>query len=123
MCPQGPGQKPLATLPAFGAAVNAVALAAAPAPAGSVSAGAAAALLLAVGQEDGCIEVWRLQQQQLRDAGGGATAERLWGSGAEQRHAAAVRRLAWQGSMQPDGALLLASCSDDHSVRVCACSV
>lgn len=130
-------QKPLATLPPFPAGITAVALCPQ-----HVSAAAAAAVasaqqhihLLAVGLEDGRVQVWQLQMQDCWPVGPGAeSAQRgqvvcrqLWCSEVWQQHAAAVKRLRWapaavswlcDDDSQGTG-LKLASCAEDNSVRV-----
>lgn len=146
-------QRPIAVLPPFPAGITAVALspchvsAAAGAAGGdaaqqgSAAAGSAAAEqvhLLAVGMEDGCVQVWRLLMQvtaavptapaAVGEAGGQGVpqvvCERLWGSEVWQQHAAAVRRLRWAPACVSwlcdggDGSIALASCGEDNSVRV-----
>ena len=152
-------QRPIATLPPFSAGITAVALSPCPVSAaaaaaaggdaaqqGSAAAGSAAALsaaaeqvhLLAVGMEDGCVQVWRLRVQGTAavptapaaggEAGGQGVpqvvCERLWGSEVWQQHAAAVRRLRWAPACMSwlcdggDGGIALASCGEDNSVRV-----
>jgi WD40 repeat protein len=145
-------QRPIATLPPFPAGITAVALspchvsAAAAAAAGgdaaqqdSAAAAVSAAVeqvhLLAVGMEDGCVQVWRLRMQGMAavpaaggEAGGQGVpqvvCERLWGSEVWQQHAAAVRRLRWAPVCVSwlcdggDGSIALASCGEDNSVRV-----
>jgi hypothetical protein len=111
MTAQGPSLRPWLTLPPFAAAVTAVATARWPS-------GASAWALIAVGLESGAIEVWR-----CLEAGEQPCVEQVWRSDDQQRHAGAVRRLAWQdgvgsGQLGTTGPLLLASCGDDHAVRV-----
>lgn len=115
----GSAQVPLAAaLPAFPAAVTAVAFA--PQAVGGGE-------LLAVGLEDGAVSLWRLAvgAEQLE-------ASCVWSAGRAVAHVAAVRRLCWRGARGTGAAeeqegqrngdgkvrLQLGSCSDDHSVRV-----
>jgi WD40 repeat protein len=131
-----PQQKPVSCLPAFPVGVTAVALApqhvcAAAAAAAGGSVDAASLHLLAVGLENGQVQVWSIelpgqQQQQV----GEFRVQQLWASQVWEQHAAAVRRLRWApasvdwlcGRSAAGGAggccLQLASCGDDHSVRV-----
>jgi hypothetical protein len=88
--------------------------------------------LLAVGMEDGQVQVWLLQQQQQQGADQQApgqapmvVCEQVWCSAVWQQHAAAVKRLRWAPacvSWLCEGAgasaVALASCGEDHSVRV-----
>ncbi|KAF6265071.1 WD40-repeat-containing domain protein [Scenedesmus sp. NREL 46B-D3] len=118
-----PQQKPVSCLPAFSVGVTAVALAPQHVYAASLH-------LLAVGLDNGQVQVWLVvapaQQQQDREG----KVQQLWASQAWEQHAAAVRRLRWApagvdwlcGRSIADGAgdpcVQLASCGDDHSVRV-----
>lgn len=109
---------PLCALPQFPCPVTAVALA--PAHVCRRAAAAAAAAdekseegfghVCAVGLEDGGVELWA--------AGGAAPPQRLWACPPGGAHAAAVRRLAWAPG--GGGGALLASCGEDHAVRVYA---
>lgn len=137
-----PQQKPIAVLPPFPAGITAVALSpqhvSAAAAAGQPSGPAGVVHLLAVGTEDGQVQVWRLQvpgsspgghnvwseeqqgkvQQQQQ-----VVCERLWCSEVWQQHAAAVRRLRWApgcvAQLCGEGSTVaLASCGEDHSVRL-----
>ncbi|KXZ43915.1 hypothetical protein GPECTOR_77g12 [Gonium pectorale] len=128
-----------ATLPQFPCAATAVAFA--PTPATNAAAAGGGEYLLAVGLENGAVQLWKLTEAGPAadgSAGGGGpalAATRLWEAADAWCHAAAVRRLRWRGAPgtggQPlpaapaqDGgrggaaALQLASGSDDHSVRV-----
>jgi WD40 repeat protein len=128
-----PHQKPVCCLPAFPVGITAVALApqhacAAAAAAAGVAADAASLHLLAVGLENGQVQVWSVevpdqQQQQV----GEFKVQQLWASKDWEQHAAAVRRLRWAPacvdwlcgrSAVGGGCVQLASCGDDHSVRV-----
>jgi hypothetical protein len=131
-------QKPVLTLPPCPAGVTAVALAPQHASAAAAQDGATAQQhLLAVGLQDGRLQVWRLVLRSKAD-GGSSTCEQLWASQPWEQHAASVRRLAWgapcvvaglcddagdagqggQGGGDASGVLHLASCGDDHGVRV-----
>lgn len=135
-----PGHKPAITLPPFAAGVTAVALApqhvsaAAAAPAGAGDSGHARACapshvhFLAVGLENGRIEVWGVTITQgsadTATCDLGFAVEQLWVSKAYCQHASVVKRLRWApdgvawlcgGS---EGSLYLASCGEDNSVRV-----
>jgi hypothetical protein len=73
--------------------------------------------LLAAGLEGGSVQLLRLAA-----AGAGAegrpACELLWASAVYERHAAAVRRLCWW--RDEEGRQHLASCSDDHALRLYA---
>eukprot|EP00775_Hariotina_reticulata_P008436 gene8436-8618_t len=141
-----PGARPTITLPPFPAGVTAVALA----PAHVTSALRAASSaddscgaeladvgglhLLAVGLEDGQVQVWSvcLRDKSITQEGGGegeCKAQQLWASKQWEQHAATVRRLRWApagvdwlcgraGGAHIDGCPQLASCGEDHSVRL-----
>lgn len=128
-----PAQKPAATLPAFPFGVTAVALApqhvsSAGAAAGSGSSPESGLHLLAVGLEDGQVQVWSVEATHGSVDGGnscglGFTVKQLWVSAAWCQHATVVRRLRWA----PAGTdwlcggghgVCLASCGEDSSVRV-----
>lgn len=139
-----PQQKPVAVLPPFPAGITAVALSP-----GHVASSMMAAAggdssrvhLLAVGMEDGRVQVWRLQmpplqqqqemqvQEQQQQQEMQVVCEQLWCSEAWQQHAAAVRRLRWAPACVPwlcgggAGVVGLASCGEDHSVRLFGVSV
>jgi hypothetical protein len=139
-----PQQKPFGCLPAFPVGITAVSLApqhvcasAAAAAAGMIGDQAQGFHLLAVGLEDGQVQVWSVEvRQQLQDQQqqqGEVIVKQLWASQAWEQHAAAVRRLRWApagvewlcGSSAAGGSggscgscVQLASCGDDHSVRV-----
>lgn len=89
-------------LPAFAAGVTAVQFA----PLGS----SLERQLLAVGLEDGQVQVWA-----VRNAGT-VSAEPVWTSGPGDSHCDVVSRLRWR--KEDDGTLLLASCGHDHAVRI-----
>jgi hypothetical protein len=135
-----PQQKPAACLPAFPAGITAVALApqhvcAAVAAAAGTGADAEILHLLAVGLEDGQVQVWSIEvprqlQNQQQQQQSEVVMQQLWASQAWEQHAAAVRRLRWAtagvdwlcGRSAAGGSngscMQLASCGDDHSVRV-----
>lgn len=72
--------------------------------------------LLALGREDGLVELHRVRLVQ--QAGGLWVLEgaaRTWCSPAWCRHVAAVQRLAWRAVA---GGWQLATCADDHAVMV-----
>ncbi len=116
MADEGPDEQPTCTLPAFSGPVTAVAAAPVAGPTGS-------SYVLAVGLEDGGLEVWGVDLPS-------GSSQRLWEAPDAHRHAAAVQRLRWApigsdaaGAAGADaGVLLLGSCSDDHSVRLFAVS-
>lgn len=140
-------QKPVVTLPHFAVGITAVALApqhvAAAAAAEDAGGGGCPSVatcvhVLAVGLEDGRVQVWQLSLMPL--AGGAAAqdaeqqvqewrSEQLWVSAPWEQHAGAVKRLCWgaacvigvcggsPGAGRGQG-MQLASCGEDHSVRV-----
>lgn len=67
--------------------------------------------ILAVGLEDGSISIWRLTLSEL---------SLVYDIPASLCHVEAVKRLAWRAPhSQPNKhSFQLASCSDDHSVRI-----
>lgn len=72
---------------------------------------------LAAGLEGGGLQLLRL----TGSAGGQLAAERVWEAPPYEQHAAAVRRLCWrrdEGSSGGGERLQLASCSEDHSIRI-----
>ena len=108
-CPEncaGAGGKALASLPTFPSAVTALAMAQGDHP---------ECHLLAVGLETGVISLWSVPAATT-------TMTCLWQAPMHLQHGAAVRRLAFQAlDQQADSdtrTLHLASCSDDHTVRV-----
>lgn len=129
-----PGASPAACLPPFPAGVTFVALAplhVCAALAGPAGGGEADEQhVLAVGLEDGQVEVWRVAlpaaDGAAAHAGSAACATRLWVSPPWQRHAGTVRRLRWApagaawlcGGAGGGVVAQLASCGDDHAVRV-----
>ena len=102
----GAGSKALACLPAFPSAVTALAMAQGDQP---------ECHLLAVGLESGQITLWNVSAAPT-------TMICLWQTPVHLQHGAAVRRLAFQElehkSDTGSRTLHLASCSDDHTVRV-----
>lgn len=90
---------------------------------------------LASGLESGAVQLFSLAAQEAAPAADGqqqvdiSAHELLWQSPLHEQHAAAVRRLCWrrddEGEQAAEGQpgqprYLLASCSDDHSLRVFA---
>jgi hypothetical protein len=126
MAPSGPAPQPCASLPPFACPVTAVALAPAhvPAPRGGH--------VCAVGLEDGGLQVWAVLATASSGGdgdggggGGGGGPRLLWSAPPGEGHAAAVRRIGWApaaagggGAGPNSGAVLLASCGEDHAVRV-----
>ncbi len=116
----GAAPPPLAPLGglALGEPVRAVAFA--PTPLAATA--GAAAYLAAVGLEGGAVVLLRVER-----AGGAATATEVWRAPAWERHAAAVRRVRWRpapadageaAERGAEGGALLATCGDDHAVRL-----
>jgi hypothetical protein len=87
-----------------------------------------AATWLAVGLESGAVSLWRVDGAATRTRAGGLawtwTAGRVGGVPPSIGHVATVRKLAWRppvaGATGGDGAWVLASGSDDQSVRFLA---
>lgn len=104
---------PLATLP-LGDSVRSVAFAPLALP--PAAAGRGARFLAAAGLEGGAVLILSMEYSS---AGEGVECVEVWRSGPHQQHAAAVRRLCWrvQGS-GGERQLQLASCGDDHAVRI-----
>ncbi len=106
-------EQPLLVLPQFAVPVTAVAF-------GPALGGAGGGHLLAVGLEDGHVQVWEV----ARAAGEQPSCRQLWGSSDWCRHAAAVKRLRWRSGTVGYGrhgggnVLQLASAGEDHAVRV-----
>lgn len=90
---------------------------------------------LAAGLDSGAVQLFSLAAQEAAPAAGGqqqvdvAAHELMWQSPLHEQHAAAVRRLCWRRDDEVEQAelgqpgqqcYLLASCSDDHSLRVFA---
>jgi elongator complex protein 2 len=107
----GPSAKPCCTLPPFPCPVTAVALA----PAHVTGGGGGSTYLCAVGLEDGGLQLWSAETDP---EAGPAASRLLWAAARGEGHAAAVRRVAWSPSRAGGGAPLLASCGEDHAVRV-----
>ena len=107
----GAGRKALASLPILPSAVTALAMAQGDHP---------DCHLLAVGLETGVISLWSVPAATI-------SMTCLWQAPVHLQHGAAVRRLAFQElDQQTDGetrTLHLASCSDDHTVRVFSVSL
>lgn len=78
--------------------------------------------LLAAGLESGVLLLVQLAVVEPGGSGSQLAVERhevVWRSPQHEQHAAAVRRLCWQQEgEQAGGVTLLASCSDDHSLRI-----
>ena len=84
--------------------------------------------LLATGLEDGNVNLWRVTAVDAATAAAAAPAAQVaWRTDDFTRHAATVNSVCWRmdegdelGSLPPGGKarLQLASCGDDHSVRV-----
>eukprot|EP00898_Chlorokybus_atmophyticus_P008346 jgi/Chlat1/8512/Chrsp80S00640 len=109
--------KAAVTLPMFASSVTAVAFA----PQTDSNAPVTAAHMLAVGLESGEIELWRVAQTADAAAAAQLTTRRLLAVKPHLRHVAAVHRLRWRVVLLSEGsfgALQLASCSADHSVRL-----
>jgi len=107
----GEAVQPLMQLPAFPSAVTAIGFAA-----GATD----ACPILAVGLEEGGISVWRVQLETCQS-------EQLWAAPPEEAHCAPVRRLRWQlpplahrrpALASAAWASWLASCGEDHKIRV-----
>ncbi len=109
--------QPALTLPAFPAAVTAVAWAPCSVSSQGASVGreSQSRYLLAVGLESGHVQVWSVCQSE-----GSVSGQCVWVSGVFDTCAAQVSALAWRTEMQglPRGCLQLAVGSHDHSVRV-----
>lgn len=74
-------------------------------------------LLLAVGLEDGNIQLLRLQSRMNEECFEVIRSEKIWEAPLHQQHSAAVRHLAWQATAQADK-FFLASAGDDHAIHV-----
>lgn len=77
---------------------------------------------LAVGLESGNIKLFTVDIVD-DNRNGGCELEEVWQTSVETKHAAAVRMLAWKSRLRGDndereGEMLLASCGDDHAVRI-----
>jgi len=73
---------------------------------------------LAVGLEDGALQIWLVAQQADGSAADGAvkvSASCVWSASRFDAHAAPVRRLCWR---QREGRVQLATCGEDHAVRI-----
>lgn len=66
--------------------------------------------LLAVGLENGDIELW-----DIKAISETWSSQKVWGASESEAHCAAVKRLCWEAT---GGKLLLASCSLDHAVSI-----
>ena len=125
----GSSQAPIAILPPFSAGVTSVAFA------GRADGLSEGSHLLAVGLETGSVQVWSFRVDPLHfsqespaiemdspvggDGVGTLSVDDVrlqWVPPHHDRHSAAVRRLCWR--TEGPRLLQLASCSDDHAVRV-----
>ena len=70
---------------------------------------------LAVGLDDGGVQIWRVALPSSSAESSAAASECVWQASVFQAHAAAVRRLRWR--MHGSGAQL-ATCSEDHAVKL-----
>ena len=132
ICFAGPAQAPIAVLPPFAAGVTAVAFTDI-----AVQRQSVAHCLLAVGLEIGEIQVWSVTLPAAispansqppgcvadgdapaakEDSATEAQVKLVWQPKQHDRHTAAVKRLCWR--TVADSQWQLASCSDDHAVRV-----
>lgn len=94
------------------AAVTSVAIA----PASSVASDGSVTWHLAVGLEDGSVQLWRVAETGAEAAGlPSHAASSVWQAPKFNAHAGAVRRLAWR---ERQSSLQLASCSEDHAIRL-----
>ena len=109
VCKTGPTAKPVAALPAFAGGVTAVAFANRPNSTASKSSTLPGSVCLAVGLEDGLLEIWSFDSTTQ-------AVTQLWRAADDIRHCAAVRRLAWRPCK--DNPMQLASCSNDHCVKL-----
>ena len=73
--------------------------------------------LLAIGSEHGAVSVWRWCEEE-RD--GIIAAEEICTAPSECCHAASVKCLRWRPDQQKGDELEIASCGEDHTVRVLA---
>jgi WD40 repeat protein len=71
---------------------------------------------LAVGLEDGNLQVW-----QVSGEGGSLRGNCSWRSDQFTRHAAAVKSICWRADGQGGAPMQIATCGNDHSVRVFTC--
>ena len=107
----GPAQKPCVVIK-LPMAVTSVAFA----PVSSTATDGSVTWHLAAGMEDGRVELWRIAETGGEAAGlPSHTASRLWQASQFHAHAGAVRRLAWR---QRNVGVQLATCSEDHAVRL-----
>lgn len=144
----GPSSSPACTLPPFPCPVTAVALAPAHVRRAAAAPGRPDPYLCAVGLEDGGLQLWCVSPRQgeagsraaagsssgsvgggsgeaagSSGSGEGGEARLLWVAEEGCAHAAAVRRIAWApqraaGACAGGGGALVATCGEDHSVRV-----
>lgn len=87
---------------------------------------------LAVGLETGAISVWNVSCNVDADGSAQADASCVWDCPVAARHCASVRRLCWQQSDMNQVSnstadrqcnMHLASCGDDHCVRIFSVSI
>lgn len=111
MSESGPSQKPCATL-SLSATVTSVAFA----PVSSTASDGSATWHLAAGTEDGLVQVWQIAETGGEAAGFPPVATScVWQASPFDAHAGAVRRLAWR---RRTDCMQLATCSDDHAVKL-----
>jgi WD40 repeat protein len=109
--PIGPAHKPCVAL-SLPAAVTSVAFA----PASSTATDGSVTWHLAVGLEDGSVQLWRIAETGGEAAGlPPVAASCVWQASRFHVHAGAVRRLAWR---RRNGAMQLATCSEDHAIKL-----
>lgn len=107
----GPLQKPCATL-SLPATVTSVAFA----PVSSTASDGSGTWHLACGTEDGLVQIWRIAETGGEAAGLPPVATScVWQASRFDAHAGAVRRLAWR---RRSDRMQLATCSDDHAVKL-----
>ena len=76
--------------------------------------------MLALGSETGIVSIWQLQHSAEE-----ASSSCVWQSSLQSSHCAPVRRLCWQSNTKGSGDVhsrqrqsLLATCADDHCIRI-----
>ncbi|CAD7699915.1 unnamed protein product [Ostreobium quekettii] len=116
MTEMGPLDRPIHSLPPMDCSVTSVAFA----PqsrvhsdsVGNGSTHGRQSNILAVGLQDGSIQVWELTMEATS-----MRSRQLWRSCRSNQHSDSVKRLRWTAAAN-QGGLYLASCSADHSLRV-----